>query len=587
MIDSQKHKDVYEQVSACLARALEDLMSEYEVESCSVLDEMRRGARVLSRPTDASHGDLATNLPFKLAKEFRRKPLDIAGDLANKFVGPATAKPAAPGFVNFTLDSEFLINQLTRVGGETWGTNTLGEGKRVNLEYVSANPTGPLHVGHGRGAVIGDVAARLLTNAGYDVTREYYLNDEGGQIEALGASLLSSARIQSGEDDGGYERGYKGDYIDELAKTYLEAGMPISKKGDAAVLESASDFASKKLLEDILDDLKKLDITFDHVQSEKAIHPRIESVISRYREKDLLYEADRALGSENKKRRGDSQAALHSEGMEGGTFLRTSKFGDDDDRIILRKDGRSTYFTADIAYHLDKIDRKFDWLIDFWGADHGGHVKRLKAALDALDTKIDFDVLLCQMVKLKRGDEEIKMSKRSGDMITLSEVTEEVGADAVRFFFLMRAHTAQMDFDLQLAVEKSSDNPVYYCQYAYARTRQLLAKGKEFGLEPSSENLDVLTDQTELDIMRSLVQLPEFVRAAASRIEVHRLPEAAMELAGMLHRYQTSGKLNENLRIVRADEPKISSARLYLIGKVGDTMKWILDLMGVSAPERM
>lgn len=549
-------------------------------------------AITIGPPADPQHGDYASNVAFLLAKSQKRPPMAIAQDLAARFRGPASARAAAPGFVNFRVHADRLARFLDSMEKPSWLRTDAGAGARVNIEFVSANPTGPLHVGHGRGAVIGDTLARLLDHVGFSVTREYYVNDVGGQITRLGESLLAQARAESGLDAGGYEVSYP--VLDE-AKAWLARGGSIASREEAAptLVGEAADFAKGRLLERIMEDLRRLGIVFDIVTYESSLAHRIPALLEGLRATGLLYEADEAEGSSDAVRRADSKAAQHKGSMEGGTFLRTSRFGDETDRIILRANGSPTYFTSDIVYHIDKAERGFTRLINVWGADHGGHVKRLVAALEAATGPggpgAMLEVVLCQMVRLVRGGVEVKMSKRAGTAIALADLVEEVGRDAVRFFFLLRSPNAQFDFDLDLAVKQSSDNPVYYVQYAYARTRQLLAKGAEHGLEPIGDGVEtILTHPAEVAIMRALARLPWSIRSAAFARETHRVPALAMELAQALHQYQTAGKGDASLRIVRPEEPRLSAARLYLVERTGRALKALLeDIMGVSAPERM
>ncbi len=577
-----------------------------------ILDGLRDAVRVvapdapatlaltLGPPSDAQHGDYAANAAFLLAKSLRRPPLAVAEDLAANFRGPADVSAAAPGFLNFRIHPARLCQFLVAMGDDGWSRSRAGAGERVNVEYVSANPTGPLHVGHGRGAVIGDTLVRLMAHAGFEVVREYYVNDVGGQVERLGESLLAQARLQQGSDEGGYEVSYP---VPDEAAAWLAQGGGTAARGDAALVQAAAAFAKERLLARIMDDLRRLGITFDVVTHESSLAPRIPALIETLRASGMLYEAAEAEGSVEVVRRADSKAAQHRGAMEGGTFLRTSRFGDETDRVILRANGSPTYFTSDIVYHLEKAERGFQRLINVWGADHGGHVKRLVAALEAAAGPDGpggrLEVVLCQMVRLVRGGVEVKMSKRAGTAISLQDLVEEVGRDAVRFFFLLRSPHAQFDFDLDLAVKQSADNPVFYVQYAHARTRQLLAKGAEHGLAPewgrsrdarveTTRVEELLTDPAELAIIRLLARLPTSIRAAALARETHRLPALAMELAQTLHQYQTQGKARDDLRIVRPDEPEITRARLFLIERTGRALKVLLeDLMGVNAPERM
>lgn len=546
-------------------------------------------AIVLGRPADPSHGDYSSNIAFPLAKAAGKKPRDIAADLASRISGPVESSAAGGGFLNFRITPDALRVQLASMADPAWGTDAIGGGRTINVEYVSANPTGPLHVGHGRGAILGDAIARLLLNAGFSVTREYYLNNIGRQIELLGESVLHAARSLAGSDDGGWEKIYGGDVVEAVSRRYLEEKRPLpSKSEDSAAARAAAGFASELIFDRILEDLRRLKITFDSVVRESSLEPAIPELVSDLRKKDLVYDAAQAEGTEGDVRREGSKAAQHREEMQGGTFLRTSRFGDETDRIILRANGAPTYFTSDIAYHRGKYGRGFERLINIWGADHGGHVKRMKAAMASLDLPAEkLDVVLCQMVRLIRDGREVKMSKRTGQTISLAELTEEVGPDAVRFFFLSRSPSSQLDFDLDLAVKQSADNPVFYCQYAHARTRQLLAKGAEEGLAPSAQHLDRLTHESEIEIMRRIATIPETLRSAALKLEPHRLPETAMELAQALHRYQTKGKSEDALRIVRPSDPATSSARLFLVERVGRAMKELFSLMGIEAPERM
>lgn len=517
----------------------------------------------LIRPDDDARGDYASNVGFLLAKTARRKPLEIAAEIAKHFSGPAAAEAAAPGFINFTITRERLLRNLEEMEDPRWGRNESGSGQKINLEYVSANPTGPLHVGHGRGAVIGDVIARLLTTSGYEVTREYYVNDVGRQIEVLGESVLHLAR-----GDDAYPLTYTGESLERIAREYA---------GPRDDVNAAADFAAERLLKEIFADLARLNITFDSIVTESSLHPAIPKLIETYRERGLLYDASEAQQTEQI-RRADSKAAIHRDKMEGGTFLRTTQFGDETDRVILRADGRPTYFTADIVYHAEKFRRGCDRAINIWGADHGGHVRRMQAALTAAGAPAEkLDVVLCQIVRLIRGGLEVKMSKRSGNLVSLAELIDEVGADAARFFYLMRGPNSQLDFDLDLAVKSSADNPVFYCQYAHARTCSLLEKGGAF----RAPGLDELSHPIEIEIMRALARLPEAVRGIATRFEAHQLPERAIELAGILHKYQTAGKVDGAIRII--DSP----ARLYLIDRVRRALRFLFELMGVSAPGQM
>ncbi|OIO28199.1 MAG: arginine--tRNA ligase [Candidatus Hydrogenedentes bacterium CG07_land_8_20_14_0_80_42_17] len=538
----------------------------------------------VSQISDSTFGDYMSNIAFLLSKILKQKPIDIANKIAKEFKGNADAEPANPGFINFKIKRERLCENLEETRVSSWSSSNIGAGTKVNIEFVSANPTGDLHIGHGRGAVIGDTLARLFANAGFSVTREYYVNDIGKQIDALGESLLSAIHKKNGIESP-YSATYK---VEELVDEYLNLNKEPSSERNREDICRAADFAKERLLSKIMKLLKRLDISFDSVVRESSFIGAIPDLINELKKKDLIYEADEPEIEKEKKRRADSKSAIHRDSMEGGTFLRTGKFGDETDRIILRRSGAATYFTTDIIYHRDKLFRGYERLVNVWGADHAGHVIRLKAAMKALSLPAEkLEVVLCQMVRLIRGGTEVKMSKRAGTVVLLEELIDEVGGDPVRFFFLSRSASAQFDFDLDLAVKKSSDNPVFYCQYAHARTCQLLANGRENGIEPSNKNLHLLKDETELEIMRKLIAIPDSVQTAAIKLEPHRLVEISTSLSESLHRYQTAGKENSDLRVVTSDKKELSSARLYLVESVGYALRKLFGLMGINAPEKM
>jgi arginyl-tRNA synthetase len=532
----------------------------------------------VARAVDETRGDFQSNLALQLARPLKQKPIEIAESLVARLEGPFESSAAAPGFINFRIAASKFHENLRATATDGWSRSATGGGRRVNIEYVSANPTGELHVGHGRGAVLGDTIARLLGHCGFDVTREYYLNNVGKQVEALGESLLAAAgRLRP---DGS---SWSATYPVAAAAEAFAAAHPASATPDEAA-RFAMDFYLGRIMELLAD----LSIRFDAVTPEAGLLVGVAGLIEELRGRDLLYEATEAEGEGERVRRADSKAARHQEAMEGGTFLRTSRFGDETDRIILRAGGAPTYFTSDILYHREKFRRGFDRLINVWGADHGGHVARLRAALEALGQPAErLEVVLCQMVRLIRDGAEFKMSKRSGNLVTLRELVEEAGADAVRFFFLLRASDSQFDFDLDLAKSRTTENPVYYCQYAHARTCRILEKAREATLAPGEAQLELLTADPERRILMELIALPETIRSAAVRLEPHRLASAAMNLARVFHSYQTLGKADQELRVIRADRPELSAARLRLVQGVGAAMKKLLELMGVSAPERM
>ncbi|RMH59910.1 MAG: arginine--tRNA ligase [Candidatus Hydrogenedentota bacterium] len=583
----QERRDPEDEILRALERASREAFPEVGAE----IGRIFAADFSLGTPPPDRDGDYSSNIAFLLKKPVKRSPLEIAREIAARFEGPAVSEAVPPGFINLTLDDEARYAFLAGMDDPRWASRRAKQPSRVNIEFVSANPTGPLHVGHGRGAVIGDVLARLLANAGHDVTREYYLNDVGRQIELLGESLLYKVCEIRGDSRGRFRDEYRGGYIEELAREFLNSRPELFvEETDESLIEEAGRFAKERLFEKIKRTLERLDIRFDVVTSEESLRSGISELLERLDRAGLLYEADRPRNTEARIRREDSKAAVYGEEMSGGTFLETSRFGDDEDRIVKRADGTTTYFTADIVYHIGKFERGFDEVIDIWGADHGGHVKRMRAALEGLgyDTK-RFHVILCQMVRLLRDGREVKMSKRSGEMITLDELIDETGKDPIRFYFLMRTPNAPCDFDITLAVKASTENPVFYCQYAHARTCQILARGKRDGLEPSREQrvLTLLADPLEKDLVRFLLRIPDGLAAAARRREVHRLPEIALELARRFHRYQTAGKKNSGLRVVDKERSDLSAARLFLVDRVRRGMKTLLALMGVEAPEQM
>lgn len=562
-------ENIGDELSAALRRAAREIAPAEIVDSLAV---------AVARAADEAHGDFQSNLALQLARPLKRKPFEIAETLVARLEGPFTATAAAPGFINFRIAPARLHENLRATAAAEWSRSGSGGGRRVNLEYVSANPTGELHVGHGRGAVIGDTIARLLEHCGFAVTREYYLNDVGRQIEALGESLLAAA---------GRKRPDGADWPATYPVAAAAAAFAAAHPGAATPVEAAR-FAMDFYLGRIMELLADLSIRFDVVTPESSLLAGIAGLTEELRGRGLLYEAAAAEGGAEQVRRADSKAARHRDAMEGGTFLRTSRFGDETDRIILRAGGAPTYFTSDILYHREKFRRGFERLIDVWGADHGGHVARLRAALAALDLPAErLEVVLCQMVRLIRDGAEFKMSKRSGNLVTLRELVEEAGADAVRFFFLLRAADSQFDFDLDLASRRTTENPVYYCQYAHARTCRILEKAREAGLAPDEAHLELLVAEPERRILQELIALPETIRSAAERLEPHRLTSAAMTLARVFHAYQTLGKADQELRVIRADRAELSGARLRLVQGAGAAMKILLGLMGVSAPERM
>ena len=538
----------------------------------------------VERPRDRSHGDFSTNAALVLSRFARMKPRDLAAKMLATL--PADQREvdrwevAGPGFINFHIAPD-RIRQLVPdiiAAKEVYGRSNIGAGRRVLLEFVSANPTGPMHVGHGRGAVMGDVLANLFAVTGHQVEREYYINDAGAQVAVLGRSVLLRYRELFGHAVTMPEGSYPAAYVIDIAQSlkeqdgdgWLEASEDIAAVPPVAVV----DFAMEQILGWIRSELKSVNIIFDNWFSERTLHAsgRIAQTIATLEDKGLIYEG--VLEPPKGKLPEDWESRPQM-------LFKSTQFGDTVDRPLKKSDGSATYFAADIAYHLDKAQRGFDQLIDIWGADHGGYVKRVKAALTALtDKKNLLEVELVQMVNLVRGGEPVKMSKRGGTFVTLKEVIEEVGSDAVRFLFLTRSGGAALDFDLELAVSKSNDNPVYYVQYAHARIYSVYRQLAQKGLVAPSCDLTKLAGDSELNLIRQLGSYPEILEAAVANREPHRVPYYLIDLASAFHTYYNSHRiLDEDLAVM--------GARLSLISAVGQVLANGLGLLGVSAPEKM
>lgn len=524
---------------------------------------------VLERPADKNHGDTTTTVAMTLASQERKSPRNIADTLVKHLkLEPSLIERceiAGPGFINFYLSSSFWYNQLRLIldQEEQFGSSDLGKGARVQIEFVSANPTGPLHVGHGRNAAVGDVLARILTFSGYQVEKEFYINDFGNQIELLGQSVWSRYMELNGKAVGFPEKGYQGDYIYDIAKDLIvQRGMEFVERNPAEVLPFFAEFASKIILNQIKTDLETFRVTFDIWFSERNLYQdkSVDTAIEILKSKGLIYEQDKAL------------------------WFRSTQFGDDKDRVVIRSDGRPTYLASDIAYHRNKLQRGFSKLINIWGADHGGYVARMKGIIKAFGYPEDIlTVVLIQLVKLTRRGEQVKMSKRAGHIILLSEVIEEVGVDAARFFFNMRRTDSHLDFDLELAKSQSKDNPVYYVQYAHARICSIFREAKKQGISmPSLQDTDLtqLNLEEELSLIKELSYFPRVVRESALSLEPHRVTFYLQDLAGIFHSYYNK------YRFI-ADDPDLTNARLLLARGVQIVLKNALNLLGVSAPEAM
>ena len=518
-------------------------------------------------PGNPEHGDFATNLAMIMARIEKKAPRQIAEALVAT-LGESTLLDkvdiAGPGFINFTLAPvcwyEVLDDIMAR--GREYGISVAGRGQKVQVEFVSANPTGPLHIGHGRGAAVGDAVASILQAAGFDVQREYYVNDAGNQVATLGRSIWLRLRELHGDDISFPEDGYQGDYIRELAVSLRDENPDVIKSKDADAIKLCSTYGVSKVLDWIAVDLKAFGITFDNWFSEQSLYDRdmVATELAKLAEKGLSYEQEDAL------------------------WLRTTDFGDDKDRVLIKSDGSPTYFASDVAYHMEKFDRGFERVIDVWGADHHGYVPRMKAVVAGLGhPPEDLQVLLIQMVNLLRDGQPYTMGKRSGNFIALRDVVDEVGKDACRFFFLMRRSDSQLDFDLELAKRQSNDNPVYYVQYAHARVCSINRTAAEQGVDlPGHGTADLarLTLAEELALAKQLARYPETVVGAAQSCEPHRIVYYLQELAAQFHSYY-------NRQRVLVEDAEVSRARLYLVNGVRTVLANALNLLGVDAPERM
>ena len=553
---------------------------------------LERGGVTVELPRDPAHGDMATNAAMVLAKPAGLKPRDLAATLAARLAEDpriASAEVAGPGFVNLRLDASVWRTVVGAVlaAGRDFGRGDPGAGRRVNVEFVSANPTGPMHVGHTRGAVFGDALAGLLAFTGHEVTREYYINDGGAQVDVLARSAYERYREALGHAPELAEGLYPGDYLVPVGKALAEQyGDSLLDRPESDWLETVRDFAVARMMEMIRADLAALGVRMDHFFSEKSLYGtgRIEAALTTLEEKGLLYTG--VLEPPKGKRPEDWEPREQ-------TLFRATAHGDDTDRPVRKSDGGWTYFAPDIAYHHDKISRGFDELIDVLGADHGGYVKRLKAAVAALSGgAVPLDVKLIQLVRLMKGGEPFKMSKRAGNFVTLREVVDQVGADVTRFIMLTRKNDAPLEFDFERVTEQTKDNPVFYVQYAHARICSVLRRAAAEGLDVSdgalaAAPLDALGHPAEIALMRRMAEWPRLVEAAARAHEPHRITGYLQELAGDLHALWTLGHDRPELRLLVADDPATSRAKLALARAVGVVISTGLGIVGVEPVEEM
>ena len=542
-------------------------------------------------PRDAAHGDMATNAAMVLAKPARMKPRDIAEKLAEKLAEDpriTAADVAGPGFLNLRLSAAVWQGVVGAVLGQgtDFGRGDLGQGKRVNVEYVSANPTGPLHVGHTRGAVFGDALASLLDFAGFDVTREYYINDGGAQVDVLARSVYLRYLEAHGQEVAFPEGTYPGDYL-------IDVGAALKDKvGDAYIdadesvwLEEVRNFATDEMMKLIRDDLASLGVEMDVFYSEKSLYGtgRIESAIDDLKAKGLIYEG--VLEPPKGKKPEDWEPREQ-------TLFKSTAHGDDVDRPVMKSDGGWTYFAPDIAYHYDKVQRGFDMLIDVFGADHGGYVKRMKAAVSALsEGAVPLDIKLTQLVKLFKNGKEFKMSKRAGTFVTLRDVVDQVGPDVTRFVMLTRKNDAMLDFDFAKVLEQSRENPVFYVQYAHARVHSVLRKAAEAGVATDMEtlqraDLSQLDHEAELKLAQKLAEWPRMVETAARSNEPHRIAFYLYELAGDFHGLWNRGNDVPELRFLQ-DDAALSQSKIALAQAAAIVIASGLGILGVKPSEEM
>jgi arginyl-tRNA synthetase len=579
-----------------------DMLARVQAATAGVLAPGANLSRiVVEPPRDLTHGDMATNAAMVLAKDAGKKPRELAENIAAKLRADdkvASVDVAGPGFINITLKPHVWREELRLLleTGNDYGRSDIGKGEKVNVEYVSANPTGPMHVGHGRGAVFGDALANLLEFTGYNVTREYYINDAGAQVDVLARSAFLRYREALGENIGAIPEGlYPGDYLKPVGgKLVGEQGTKLSTMKEAEWLPIVRAEAVTTMMDGIRDDLAVLDIHFDVFFSERSLiegkRDEVGATIESLRKSGEVYE-----GRLPPPKGGNLEDWEDRE----QTLFKSTDFGDDVDRPLKKSDGGYTYFASDIAYHRSKIERGFLNLIDVWGADHGGYIKRMRAAVKAISAgKADLDVKLVQLVRLLRAGEPVKMSKRAGEFVTLREVVDEVGRDAVRFDMLYRKNDAVLDFDLAKVIEHSRDNPVFYVQYGHARGQSVFRNAREEMPDlPEAAParaamlkhalLERLSDPGELSLLRRLALYPRTVEAAAAAHEPHRIAFYLYELASEFHAHWTRGKDLPHLRFIIQNDRETTVARLALVEGIVTVIASGLSLLGVSAPEEM
>ncbi len=517
-------------------------------------------------PKIETHGDFSTNLAMISAKRQKMAPRKIAEAILAHIQDPfeiiEKTEIAGPGFINFFIRPTAWYPVLDDIHQKKalFGASDMGKGEKIQVEFVSSNPTGPLHVGHGRGAAVGDTVANILEFCGYDVQREYYINDSGRQIHTLGRSVFLRYRELLGESVPFPEDCYQGDYIRDFAeKIRQEKGGGLLEMDEETAISHCAKTAAADIVAQIRQDLFSFGVVFDNWFSEQSLFDSglVDETIKEFRNQQLIYEKDGAL------------------------WFKTSQFGDEKDRVVVRQNGQTTYFASDISYHQEKFGRGFSRVIDVWGADHHGYIPRIKASIEASGRDRDrFQVILIQLVNLLRGGEPVAMSTRAGEFVTLKDVIAEVGSDAARFIFLTRHYESPLDFDLELAKKKSNDNPVYYVQYVHARISSIVRKGKEGNFGNSTGACDALIEPEEIQLIKTMARYPETVENSAALMEPHRVTFYLMSLAAAFHAYY-------NKHRVLVDDPGTAAARLYLVLAVQQVIRNGLTLLRVSAPDRM
>ena len=553
---------VPEILSASIKKAFEKAQQDNLVPAAEI------GDIAVERPQNPEHGDYASSLPLKLAKPLKKNPIEIATVLAKYLKKDGIFEDvvvANPGFLNFVLSRKWLQDQVDQMlsDPESYGVTNTGKGKRIQVEYISANPTGRLHVAHARGAVIGSTLANVLKSAGFEVEQEYYLNDSGAQIDKFNRSLVARYMQSLGNDVELPEDSYPGEDVIAVAEKIRDSSSDNYDTDDPGALSDLGKAGIQLMIEGIKEDIESLRIDFDNWFSEKSLfeNGQFEKCIGLL--KEMGYVGDR----------------------DGATWLLNSNLGEEKDNVLIRSNGTPTYFSTDIAYHYDKfIQRKFDTVIDVWGADHQGQVPRLKSAMKMLGTDPDnLEMILVQMVRFKKGETIEKLSKREGNIVPLIELVSEIGADACRFMFLSRSHETQLDFDLDLAKKQSSENPVYYIQYGHARICSILDLAVEKKINYSNGSVYMLSHESEIQLINKILELPSVIDAIADTYEVHHLPHYSLELATAFHNFY------QNCRVISENEEDLglSKARLKLCEATKLALVNCLELMGMSKPEKM